>query len=802
MRTIPSRFQYFVIAVSCLLAIWLLPGLLSTAIEAAKSLPWLRGMRSGILASFFIVLGIFLLRSNAARNGFQATALPERAGLLQPGQLVFAASFLSFVAFLHVAFALNDAYLLWQMDGRRFEYLVRQQSIWFPFHFGYTNDFFHSLGNIWYPLNMKLDPGFLLATDSGGLLDRQLSYLIFSVELYLSTFLLGAVLRQGVVISSLAGWGMVLLTMPLFGLPAIYPILAMAPNYPISQTILILCMFRMVGRTRDAYSAALSAVMALLVAHAALAHPTAIVLMVPTLLIFSASILFASDSRREMHVKLIGAASAIAVLVLLDFPRYLIGIFQYTAPYYFSSELYNDRAFHYFVSIVFQTGFTGMALFFLALIGAALTARFGEKLERMFAIGLLAAIAILIGAGALTVGLYDSWRGPSPLYFEFFLWPVYAIFAAATFKALYHPAKVLFERIAGTDLKARLGRLHALYLVAILLLCVPWALLMRSNPQLAPSPSTFAIAETRIVSTLRREVGLRPGSPFRGRVATLTGQNIDRPVHWHDLNGRDVELLARSSNSHQSIGLWWFGIPTLLELSSLITPPFFLITREFLERPGDLQMRNAVLLRRYDPRILRALGVRYVITDAPIEGDAVLRLHEKMPTGAEHYLYEVKGANLGHYSPTRVDVIEDVGRTMAALGNPAFDFTRTVVLEAPVQAELVTARSSQVHVEPGYLRLIATSEETSLLVLPFEFSHCLTLESKDGGDGGGRLVRANLLQAGILFTRRLDATLTYFTGPFLNAGCRMQDKTDMDKLNIRQFRRNIVMPPSRFPGLQ
>lgn len=60
--------------------------------------------------------------------------------------------------------------------------------------------------------------------------------------------------------------------------------------------------------------------------------------------------------------------------------------------------------------------------------------------------------------------------------------------------------------------------------------------------------------------------------------------------------------------------------------STVITPPFFLMTREFLERPGDLQVRNAIVLRNYNSPVLRAPGVCFAITDAPIDGDAILRI--------------------------------------------------------------------------------------------------------------------------------------------------------------------------------
>ncbi|HXM81111.1 MAG TPA: hypothetical protein VN929_04195 [Burkholderiales bacterium] len=781
------------------------------------------GMKFSTL--YLIALGIALIWPTIARRSFQASPFPGQAnstagssagnrtlqGLLRPGGWIFLASFLSFIAFLYIAFTLNDPYLLWNIDGKRFEYLVRQQHVWFPFYFGYTNDFLHSLGNIWYPLNMKLDPGFLLATDpSDGSLDRRLSYLIFSMELYLSTFLLGVLLRQGVVISSIAGWVIVLLAMPFQGLPAIYPVLAMAPNYPLSQTVLMLCVFRLTGRSRDRYSAALTVAIAFLLAHTSLAHPTAIVLMAPILLIFSASILAASDTRRELIVKLISVVAVCGLLAILGFPGFLSGIFQYTAPYYFSSELFNDRAFYYFVSIAFHRNDAGWLLFLLALIGAVSIARFGGRFERAFAAGLLLAMALLIGAGAFTVAYYQSWRGPSPIYFEFFLWPIYAIFAAATFRVLYYSGSVLFrwavERLPAA--KVRLNGVRAFHAVVVAaLLCLPWALLKHLNPGFVQTSNSLGLvkppAETEIVSMLRKEVGLQPGSLFTGRVATLTGQNLDRPVNWHDLNGLDSEILSHGGNSHQSTGLWWYGIPTLFELSSLITPPFFLITREFLERPGDLQMRNAILLRQFDPRVLRALGVRFVITDAPIKGRATLRVRQEMPTSTKHYLYELNGVNRGDYSPTRVEAIPDVTKTIAALSDTSFDFARTAIVETPLQVELVHAKSGQVHVEPGYLRLSATSKGTSLLVLPFEFSHCLSLEpSGVDADKDARILRVNLLQAGILFTRKLDATLTYFTGPFRNSGCRIEDRRDMDRLGIRQFHKEIVLPPSRFPGLE
>lgn len=175
MRTNLSKSKYFIVAILFLLAIWLLTKLACVVVKTIRF--WSSEMK--LCALYLIALGLALIWPTIARRSFQASPFPGKddstarsltsnrilQGFLRPSAWVFSASFLSFIAFFYIAFTLNDLYLLWNMDGKRFEYLVRQQSFWFPFYFGYTNDFFHSLGNIWYPLNMKLDPGFFLATD-------------------------------------------------------------------------------------------------------------------------------------------------------------------------------------------------------------------------------------------------------------------------------------------------------------------------------------------------------------------------------------------------------------------------------------------------------------------------------------------------------------------------------------------------------------------------------------------------------------------------------------------------------------
>ena len=119
-----------------------------------------------------------------------------------------------------------------------------------------------------------------------------------------------------------------------------------------------------------------------------------------------------------------------------------------------------------------------------------------------------------------------------------------------------------------------------------------------------------------------QESAMVGGAPFRGRTANMIGRSIDHSVDWLDLHAIDGSLSQTAGNELRLVGLNYFGIPSLFEYTSTITPFFYALTSRLLARPGDRQMRSIVVLRRIDPRILAMLGVRFVITDREYGGPA------------------------------------------------------------------------------------------------------------------------------------------------------------------------------------
>src|SRR5262249_29518779 len=116
---------------------------------------------------------------------------------------------------------------------------------------------------------------------------------------------------------------------------------------------------------------------------------------------------------------------------------------------------------------------------------------------------------------------------------------------------------------------------------------------------------------------------------------------------------------------------------------------------------------------------------------------------------------------------------------MAALGAPDFDFTRRVVLSTPVEERLAPAYDMTLSFVRGGVHVAGSSGGTSLVILPLQYSHCLRAR-----DARVRLVRADLMMAGVIFSGDLDTDIVFDYG-ILSPGCRRADLADVERLNLR-----------------
>jgi hypothetical protein len=267
-----------------------------------------------------------------------------------------------------------------------------------------------------------------------------------------------------------------------------------------------------------------------------------------------------------------------------------------------------------------------------------------------------------------------------------------------------------------------------------------------------------------------KSIGLREDRRFRGSALFYTNQ--------YD------EFLTMD-------GLWAAGVPTANEYSQLVTPQsMYFINRLFGRdlryelnwfRPwtgnGDFELLF---------KTLPALGVRYVAgyerLPLPETEHLVSIALPRRPILGEPgnwLVYELGNVNVGNYSPTGVTVAETAAEILGSLRAPGFDYRNQVILSAPAQVSLLPARGAHMSVVRGGLRVAAQSDGTSLLLLPQQFSHCLRAH-----DDRVRLVRADLIMTGLIFTGSVDTDISYDYG-ILSPRCRRADFADMKQLQIK-----------------
>jgi hypothetical protein len=293
----------------------------------------------------------------------------------------------------------------------------------------------------------------------------------------------------------------------------------------------------------------------------------------------------------------------------------------------------------------------------------------------------------------------------------------------------------------------------------------------RAKIVLARYYSTPWANEPELVGYLLQSTGLSVGQTYRGSSLEFTGNIVS------------------------TANLWKQGVPTLSEYSQLVTPQAFYLQTALLGSTPGLNGFGYGLVIVPGVNIdlmfktLRALGVRHILSPSPlVEADkrqvpsvrVPRRPHDALP-GAEPgiwHIYELPDPNMGNYSPTEIVVLDSAPEIIAILGAEDFDFRRRVVLSSGGW-NLVPARDMRLTVNRGGgFHVSGKSDGMSLIILPQQFSHCMK-----ASDSHVRIVRADLLWMGMIFSGSVDADISFGYGMF-SPGCRRADIADMKRLGI------------------
>jgi len=310
---------------------------------------------------------------------------------------------------------------------------------------------------------------------------------------------------------------------------------------------------------------------------------------------------------------------------------------------------------------------------------------------------------------------------------------------------------------------------------------------------IAPRQDLPTVRDASLRNYLHENASIEVGRPFRGYTATIWVDKYGEiGVGPRDTPLRDAKLYyhgrqyfsARYGETFTETDLWDLNIPTFEEYGEWTSVQAHAFALRLLAPTGTATHSNYLRVFTIDPEILRAVGVRYVLTDAEtLDHSAVLRGSVSAPNFARTpavRLFELSDPNLGTYSPTQFVKATTAEEIVRRIRENKHRLDQVAVVSDDVPSAIAKARNVVMIVERDGLRVQAASDGAAHILLPVQFSHCLVVVN----GAAARLSRANLFQTLMSFDRTIDARIEFRFGLFADNSCRLRDGLDNKALGL------------------
>lgn len=482
--------------------------------------------------------------------------------------------------------------------------------------------------------------------------------------------------------------------------------------------------------------------------------------------------LVASASRREFLYKCSASGVIAALLGIVGLHDYLINLYSYTpqmifkvisAPYYsFQISQCNLLLYmpKYYLPLL-------IVYYIFSLIGCFVLIRRKCEFSRSIAfsaIGLEVGILILSGLNTIHTFLPLSF-----IYVELTGMPVVALLAGVgvwTVGLRFLSASL--HRVAWRNPSDVPAIRESAGILILMSACVILFLHLSERGSLPGTwPPRATAAPVRIMTDA---LALDPGDFFKGRGISLLGMDEAKSVDWASVVVPIRQKFRGTFENDLFIDPETLNVPIVNEYGHWFSPEMLALMATGFYDERDPIDRAVQVPRRFRLNLSRLMGVSLVVADGDLEGREPVYRQEV--EGHPVAVYRIDDVNLGQYSPTRMLPAKTAKDIIDALRAPDFDGRRTAVSEVEVAESLTPVRYARVRVDRGpKLHVEAGSDDRSLLVLPFEYSHCLELT----GTGVERLLPVNLAQTGVIVRGEASFDIVYRYGLFGHASCRKRD---------------------------
>ncbi len=701
---------------------------------------------------------------------------------------VVVANAISLIALSLLMFRLQAPFTYFSYDGTFILSTVKTQAEWVPGMATFFMDFLRGIGGLSFPIDTQAIPGFLLGPFGGtGNWLPAVSATWFACEFAVAVLLLGRVIGFSLSATLMAAWLGLLGALPYVILTPFIERLWGNPHLlsTISFSGIALALFVPIGRVPRAQSLACGVGIFVSLTYLTIAFPLMLPIYAPILVFFGAVCVIAASTRAEVSWKL-GTVAAISVPYLACFGVWLAGLMLYSKLTYFLTDMAPSPVTWTWPSLLLEKPAVrpaGVCFYGIALLGGVVAA-FRATPLRPFALGYLAFNGLLWAVTAVLILTGVEWRGGPPGgYFDMMIYPLHALFAA---NLVYLSASHIAKRLQHGRHLAVIAGTAAIFLI-------PWGTVAFWTPPSQSQWRTYLAfpwppQRTPIVDFLEHHIALHPGEPFRGRVVNVAGSRFveaelpNAPMinqHYYD-----ALTAYYVGNDHREYGFWYYDIPTLEETSPSTSPFFHVLMSRLLNPKGAWFFRVHEWVSAFDADVLGQLGVKYVLTEQPLPARTPV---VQMDVGASRtqYLYELADPNISGRAATKVAVVGNAADAVARLRAVGHDLRDEAVLFEPLpEGPLAPVRNNRLTVERGFLTLSADADGRALLVLPLEFSRCLTFDWSKSGQAPPLTLRANLDQTAILFSGHVEGRIALRYRPLSNPACRLRDMLDAARVDL------------------
>ena len=555
----------------------------------------------GIKLSFLLLFIIFCLKNMEdliLKPSYFDNHLKSNVILIQ------VINFLLFIVISYYFFSSFPNLIFTGVDGDYMLSLEKTQFIWNKNILEFSSNFLQGLGgNIIFPFNTNIDLGYLSSRISSNNFNSIFAHTTWSSLLFLSVLFFSRIIQLPSSLGIVSAWLVPILI--LFPQPfRFYPVAALVPH-----TATIISLFLMISgiilwkNNIKGYLIIKVIFLLICIEYLLIYSPAQTLILFPILAIFLIIKISLVETYKQ---KLIEIFIYLIILIFLFTSggfSFLLGLFVDTAANLYSDQLVtNHRGSLIFASTFFYGyGFLTIPVGILGLISIVSNKNLPLILRRVSLVCLFYIITIFI-FGFLNYINPKLIKIPSPVYFEFFLWPIYCIGIANFTTNFINLVQLNYKKYFLKIISNISTYLILVGFFSLGLLVYPIFNSTTKREWLFPSTSS------NIIKFLEKSLSHQPGDNFKGRVATFTGMKIPGKLGWENLQDLDYKLLNIFGSDYRKADLWFRSIPTLTEYSSHISPRFYFFSTLFLSRKGDFQVRAMMTLRNINPEILKIMG--------------------------------------------------------------------------------------------------------------------------------------------------------------------------------------------------